>query len=320
MNELSSNRHTMERGKIAVLLATYNGERYLPELLESLIKQSVQNFCCFVHDDGSKDETVKILEDYCSRYPQRFVMVEGESTGGAKSNFMYLMNQVQADYYMFCDQDDVWLPEKVKMSYDLIEKQKIDIPTVVYTDLKIVNSNLNLIDSSYYHYTGKNPSRNSLIDLLKCNVTVGCTMMINRVLRDKALQVSNLDNIFMHDWWISLIASISGQLIFLNEQTILYRQHGDNSVGAIKKKKNIEKVVQYVNYREMIKKKKYYVQRPRLFCKELSKVVNQECEVKKFIEACASIDKCSKFQRIKFYKQWKLFSDNSSRIWQMLWV
>ena len=178
MNDIPSNRYEVEKGKIAILLATYNGERYLRELLESLIGQSLQNFCCFVHDDGSKDETVKILEDYCSRYPQRFVMVEGESTGGAKSNFMYLMNQVQADYYMFCDQDDVWLPEKVKMSYDLIEKQKMDIPTVVYTDLKIVNSNLNLIDSSYYHYTGKNPSRNSLIDLLKCNVTVGCTQFL----------------------------------------------------------------------------------------------------------------------------------------------
>nr|WP_296047211.1 glycosyltransferase family 2 protein [uncultured Blautia sp.] len=320
MNDISSNRYEVEKGKIAILLATYNGERYLRELLESLIGQSLQNFCCFVHDDGSKDGTVKILEDYCSQYPKRFVMVEGESTGGAKSNFMYLMNQVRADYYMFCDQDDVWLPEKVKLSYNLIKKQEMSVPTVVYTDLKIVNSELSLIDSSYYHYTGKNPSRNSLIDLLKCNVTVGCTMTINRVLRDTALQVSNLDNIFMHDWWISLIASVSGQLIFLNEQTILYRQHGDNSVGAIKKKKFIEKVVQYINYREMIKKKKYYIKRPILFCRELSKVVNQECEIKKFIEEYASIDKCSKFQRIKFYERWNLFLDNSCQMWQMFWV
>lgn len=320
MNATHFNRYTMKKGRIAVLLATYNGEKYLPELLESLIGQSFKEFCCFIHDDGSKDRTIEILENFCIQYPQKFVMVEGESTGGAKANFMYLMEQVQADYYMFCDQDDMWLPEKVELSYNLIKKQKADIPTVVYTDLKIVNSELDLIDSSYYHYTGKNPNKNSLIDLLKCNVTVGCTMMINRVLRDKALQVSNLDNIFMHDWWISLIATVSGQLIFLNKQTILYRQHGDNSVGAIKKKKFIEKAAQYIHYKQMIEKKKYYVQRPILFCRELSRAVNQECKDIKFIEEYALINKHSKFQRIKFYKCWNLFQENSSQLWQMLWI
>lgn len=320
MSMVPLSRYTVEKGKIAILLATYNGEQYLSELLESLTKQSFQNFSCFIHDDGSKDETIKIIEDYCKRYPQKFVWVEGNSTGGAKSNFMYLMNRVQAEYYMFCDQDDIWLPEKVELSYDLIKKQKESVPTVVYTDLKIVDSRLNVIDSSYYHYTGKNPKRNSLIDLLKCNVTVGCTMMINRVLRDRALQVSDLNNIFMHDWWLSLIASAEGKLFFLDKQTILYRQHGNNSVGAIKKKKFIEKAAQYMDYRAMVEKKKYYIQRPKLFCKELSKIIGQECKYRKFIEEYAAIDMCSKLRRIKFYMKWNLFQENANLMWQMLWI
>ena len=320
MNATPSNRYIMEKGKIAVLLATYNGEKYLLELLESLLRQSFQNFCCFIHDDGSKDRTTEILKAYCSQYPQKFVMVEGCSMGGAKSNFMYLMEQVQAEYYMFCDQDDVWLPKKVELSYNSIKEQREDIPTAVYTDLMIVNSELTVIDSSYYHYTGKNPNKNSLVDLLKTNVTVGCTMFLNRALRDKAIQVSDFDNVFMHDWWLSLIASVSGKLIFVNEQTILYRQHSDNAVGAIKKKKLFEKVAQYIDYKQMIEKKKYYIQRPILFCGELSKVIDQECEYMDFIRTYASIGSYSKLKRIKFYKYWDLFHENSNLVWQMLWI
>lgn len=315
-----SNRYILEKGKIAVLLATYNGERYLQELLQSLLRQSHKDFCCFIHDDGSHDGTIKILEEFCSQFPEYFVLVGGDSTGGAKYNFMYLLKCVEADYYMFCDQDDVWLPDKVELTYDLMIKQNSDIPLVVYSDLKIVDANLDLIDSSYYHYTGKNPIKTSLIDLLKSNVTVGCTMMINRILRDKSLQIYDIDNIFMHDWWMSLIASAIGKVIFLDQQTILYRQHGNNSIGAIKKKKLFEKVAQYIDYKQMLAKKKYYIQRPIKFCRELSNVVGQECKGIDFIKAYAAIDEHSKIERIRFYRHWNLFNENSNVIWQMLWV
>lgn len=320
MSMVPFSRYALEKGKIAILLATYNGEIYLPELLNSLLAQSFQDFCCFIHDDGSDDETIKIIKYYCERYPQKFVLVEGGSTGGAKSNFMYLLNQVEADMYMFCDQDDIWLPNKIELTYLQMKDQYKTMPVVVYTDLKIVDAELNIIDSSYYHYTAKNPDRNDLIDLLKSNVTVGCTMMINRILRNKALELDEIHNIFMHDWWISLIAAATGKLIFLNQPTILYRQHGNNSVGAIKKKSTIEKARQYMKWQKMFEKKKYNVQRPILFCEELSKVVGQECKDIDFIREYAAIEGKTKLERIKFYKHRNLFRSNSNVLWQILWI
>lgn len=320
MKVTSRNPYTLEKGKIAILLATYNGEKYLPELLQSVADQSYREFCCYIHDDGSNDGTIKIIKKFCKRYPKLFVLVKGEATGGAKANFIYLLRNIEAEYYMFCDQDDVWLSDKINHTYALMKKQNKDVPTVVYSDLQIVDSNLNLLDSSYYHYTGKDPLKNSLIELLKCNVTVGCTMMINRILREKALQISDIDNIFMHDWWISLIASATGKLVYLNQQTILYRQHGDNSVGAVKKKTTIEKILQYSNYRIMVEKKNQYVHRPIKFCRELENVIDGSCEYKDFIEKYALLDNCSKTERIKFYKDWSLYNESSNIIWQMIWI
>ena len=145
-------------------------------------------------------------------------------------------------------------------------------------------------------------------------------MMINRILRNKALELDEIHNIFMHDWWISLIAAATGKLIFLNQPTILYRQHGNNSVGAIKKKSTIEKARQYMKWQKMFEKKKYNVQRPILFCEELSKVVGQECKDIDFIREYAAIEGKTKLERIKFYKHRNLFRSNSNVLWQILWI
>lgn len=321
MIHTSPNHYKLENGKVAILLATYNGEKYLPELLKSIVSQTFNDYCCFIHDDGSKDGTLQVVREYCGLYPDKFVLVDGETTRAAKSNFMYLLKCVEADYVMFCDQDDVWLPGKMEITRDAMKNaEEQEKPIVVYSDLKIVDSKLNTIDPSYYHYTMKNPMQNSLIDLLKTNVTVGCTMMMNKALSKKALGLTNIDNIFMHDWWLSLIAAAEGTLVYIDQQTILYRQHNDNTIGATRPQSFFEKAKKYFRLKEAVSQKKGYIQRPRLFCKELLNVINDDCQYKPFLKNYAEIGDKPKLYRIIFYKHWNLFNEKSNLLWQMLWV
>ena len=99
---------------LAILLATYNGEKFLPEQMDSLFSQTYADFVIYAHDDGSTDQTVGILRQYEKKYPEKLVILEYEPQGGAKNNFYSLMQRIDADYYMFCDQDDVWHPEKIE--------------------------------------------------------------------------------------------------------------------------------------------------------------------------------------------------------------
>lgn len=221
---------------VAILLATYQGEKYLRAQLDSLLAQTETGWKVFAHDDGSKDGTAAILREYAARDPERFCLIESAGTGGAKSNFLFLTGQVEASYYMYCDQDDVWLPEKVERTLramqDLEREQGADRPCLVHTELRVVDASLREICPSLSAYQGIEPQRLTLGRLLAQNTVTGCTMMINRALRDAMTTCAEPEAIRMHDWWAALIAMRFGALRFLPEATILYRQHGNNSVGA----------------------------------------------------------------------------------------
>lgn len=221
---------------LAILLATYQGERYLRAQLDSLTAQTRADWKAFVHDDGSRDGTMDILREYAQRDPERFCLIDAPSTGGAKSNFLFLTAQVQAPYYLYCDQDDVWLPDKIERTMDrmreLESRQGKDRPCLVHTELKVVDASLRPISSRLSEYQGIEPERLTLGRLLVQNVVTGCTMMVNRPLRDAMIRCADPGAIRMHDWWAALIAMRFGGIGFLPEPTILYRQHGGNSVGA----------------------------------------------------------------------------------------
>lgn len=222
--------------KIAILLAVYNAEKYLCEQIDSILNQTYQNFIIYIHDDGSTDGTEKILLRYQKNYPDKIVLLDGAPLGGAKNNFFYLMNQVEAPVYMFCDQDDVWLKNKVKRTYKKIKKMRKeysdDIPLLVSTDLKVVDENMHVMSESMRAYSKIKMKKSiSLNKLLIQNYAVGCTLMFNKRLRDLAIQSDN-PRIIMHDWWMALIAQTMGRYENIERATILYRQHQGNSVGA----------------------------------------------------------------------------------------
>lgn len=221
--------------KIAILMATYNGAEYVGEQLDSILNQSSKNWTLYIHDDGSNDDTRNIINQYARRYPEKIVVIEGPSTGGAKTNFFYLMKEVTADYIMFSDQDDFWLPEKIEKTYAKcleLENGHLDEPVATFTDLKVVDQKLKVISEKMSSYQTLNMDNTEFNKLMIQNIVTGCTMMINRTCRDISLKCKDYDQVIMHDWWCALVASYFGKIGYVDESLILYRQHGDNSVGA----------------------------------------------------------------------------------------
>ena len=217
---------------IAILMATYNGERYIREQIDSLLNQSYKDWTLFIHDDGSTDNTVEIISKYEKSYPNKIVVVDAPSTGGAKYNFMFLLSVVDAPYIMFCDQDDVWLEDKIKKTYDRMLSLDRDIPALVYTELKVVNNELKELSSSLSEFNHFSHSRNCINYLLLENIVTGCTIMINDKLAVLCRKYSDNSKIVMHDWWFALIAAKFGVISFVDDSLILYRQHSFNTIAA----------------------------------------------------------------------------------------
>lgn len=217
--------------KIAVLLSTYNGSAFLSQQLDSLFGQTYNKLDVFVRDDGSVDDSLSIL----SGYPVH--LLPGTQNLGSKSSFAVLLAHAfensNADYFMFCDQDDVWYEGKVEKSLKKIQAMEAQygcIPLLVHTDLEVVDSSLTTVAASMWRYEYILPNKNSFSRLLIQNTITGCTIIINRKLAEKCLAIPG--QAIMHDWWLGLVASCFGKIGFINEATIKYRQHGSNTIGA----------------------------------------------------------------------------------------
>ena len=220
---------------VRILLATYNGEKYIGEMIESILAQSFGDWQLVLSDDQSKDGTLSILEDYARRYPDRITHYRsGLHFGNAQGHFLHLLGQFpDAPYIMFCDQDDIWHREKVSQTLKKMKEiEQPEIPAVVHTDLRVVDGQLQELAPSFLAYSGLSGHRLELKQLLVQNVVTGCTMMINRSLAELANAHLPEGKILMHDWWLAMIGAALGKTGFLDQATIDYRQHGGNTVGA----------------------------------------------------------------------------------------
>lgn len=221
--------------KISILLATYNGGQRLRVQLDSILNQTYKEWFLYIHDDGSTDETLGIIEEYKQKN-ERIEFVKDEIKGrGAKGSFMWLLEHVDSDYYMFCDQDDLWLPYKIAQSLCFIqklEKEFPDKPVCVHTDAAVADAQYNVVANSLWKLSRVIPNILEEINYIQvANCVTGCTMMFNRKAKEYSLPVDDLAP--MHDFWVaySTLAN-SGILSHINKSTMLYCQHGDNEVGA----------------------------------------------------------------------------------------
>lgn len=222
---------------IDILLATYNGEKFLAAQIDSLISQTYADWRLLVHDDGSVDGTVDVIRNYQRRFPAKIFLIEdGLRSLGAKNNFAHLMTCSSSEYVMFCDQDDIWLEGKVGETLKLMVGKEMavgkSIPVGVFTDLRVVDENANVVAESIWKYLDVSPLLAQSINQLAVRTClVGCTMMINRSALKVSLPIP--DEAVMHDWWIGLaVLKNKGCLVALDRPTALYRQHSANAIGA----------------------------------------------------------------------------------------
>lgn len=219
---------------IAILMATYNGEKYLRQQLDSLLKQSISNWQLYIRDDGSTDNTMSIIQEYCTIDNRITILKDADKNKGARDSFFSLLESVDSPYYLFCDQDDIWLETKVEKCYLEIKKTEEtnkDLPILVATDAKVVDSDLKVINTSFWAYTKVKPAILIKKHYLQVfNFAPGCTMMFNRALKKMVNPIP--ENILMHDWWLLILAERHGVIKTIDESLILYRQHSSNTLGA----------------------------------------------------------------------------------------
>ena len=214
---------------INILLSTYNGERFLAEQIQSIQKQTIKDWTLLIRDDGSTDRTPDIIREFVKQ-DQRIQWINENQIEnfGVIKNFYTLLKYQAADVYFFSDQDDIWLEDKLEVT--LLEAQKHDLskPLLVYTDLKVVNQQLEITHASMIK-TQSAHANTTLLQELTENTVTGGTMMINQAL---AKEWNTCEGLLMHDWYLALVAAARGKLVYLDITTELYRQHDANVLGA----------------------------------------------------------------------------------------
>ena len=213
--------------KLVVLMSTYNGERYIREQLDSLLKQSLKPDLIFIRDDGSKDDTVAILEEYASEYS--FIKYySGKNKGPAKSFWELICNCDEADYYALCDQDDVWFEDKLETAVSALEKENEKIPLLYCSKFTLTDKDLNPINSNVSSLYSFSDFPHALI----YHTAPGCTFVFNNEARKKIIKYDvEKEYCIIHDAIIHKVVTMFGKMILDDASHIYYRQHGSNEIG-----------------------------------------------------------------------------------------
>lgn len=292
---------------VDILLAVYNGEEYLKEQLESIAGQTYTDWRLVIRDDRSTDGSVAVAEAFRAKYPQKQIelYINEQPTGSAKMNFMRLLGDAKADYVMFCDQDDVWLPKKIEYTLKMMRRcekkhNSKTVPVLVHGDLCVVDEKLNTIALSMRKYQ-KLPLSSDVNQLLIQNNVTGCTVMINKPLLEMMKKVTNTHDVVMHDYWAALIAAVFGEISFIRQPLIKYRQHGNNSVGAM----NAAGVKYlYTRFRagksQFRERTKETMIQAGAFCTAYSDELKDNY-YKNLIQKYAELENSAKFHKIQFY-------------------
>ncbi|MGV3030134.1 glycosyltransferase family 2 protein [Streptococcus suis] len=214
---------------VNILMSTYNGQEFLAEQIRSIQAQTFTSWTLLIRDDGSKDRTREIIADFVQQ-DSRIHLINPDSTEnlGVIKSFHALVQYQRADVYFFSDQDDVWLPDKLQVTLETAQAYPEDQPLMVYTDLKVVNQDLQVMNESMIR-SQSHHANTELVQELTENTVTGGTSMINHALAELWTVT---DDILMHDWYLALLATAFGKLVYVDQPTELYRQHAENVLGA----------------------------------------------------------------------------------------
>ncbi|MFS0872121.1 glycosyltransferase family 2 protein [Paenibacillus xylanilyticus] len=295
----------MNKPKVCIMLSTFNGAKYIDEQMESLLAQSKVDVQIIIRDDGSSDETVQKLSEYTKSRPDQIRVIEGKNFGVIGS-FFELMRQTEPvyDFYAFCDQDDVWKPDKLSRAVSKLELSQSNVPLMYCSSTQMVDQDLNNLNV----WPIFPPKPLSMYNAMVENCCVGCTMVMNPVAFQQVRSniPSDLTQVIMHDWWIYLYVSAFGEVIFDEEPMILYRQHQNNVLGGssegwiVKWKNRSSRFVNGENHFILSKQAKMFLQ---LHKDQLS--AQQQKDVQRFLNHMGSswIKRIRYASKMPFYRQ-----------------
>lgn len=235
---------------IAILLSTFNGEKYLEQQIKSLFAQTFKDFILYIKDDGSTDNTIGLIEAMQAQFPNIHFFKDAPTQMGAAWSFIWLLQNVTEEYYMFCDQDDVWFPNKIAISYDAlrdVESQNSNKAILVHTDLIVTNSEMEILSDSLWASDKTDPLKITTKYLCLRNYVTGCTMLFNN--NAKKVSLNFTKTIIMHDYWVAVSTEASGGIIItLPAKTVYYRQHEHNVIGASNKQYWFPRLQRYLHF------------------------------------------------------------------------
>ncbi|ATC61459.1 glycosyltransferase family 2 protein [Lactococcus raffinolactis] len=224
--------------KVNIVLSTYNGARFLAEQLGSIQKQTFTDWQLLIRDDGSTDITPQIIAEFVKADPRiHFINEHDRQNFGVIKNFFTLVKYEKSDYYFFSDQDDVWLPDKMATMLDEVIHHDKSQPLMIYMDLSVVDQDLNVTHPSMIRSQSHHANTTLLAELTENTVTGGVAM-INHALAEKW---EDTDDVIMHDWYLALLATATGKLVYIDKPGELYRQHNNNVLGARTFRKRLAK-------------------------------------------------------------------------------
>lgn len=223
---------------VSIMMAAYNGSQFVAKQIDSIILQTYTNWVLYISDDGSTDDTLKIIEQYQSKYPNKIVLLRNDHEHGATENFAFLLQNVpDTRFYAFCDQDDIWMSNKLQVMVDEYEKNDLDkLPALLYSELRIIDQNDKELCHTMEEWCGsKLGDDNHLEKLALANYIPGCAMFFNHRLYELVEVIPN--GIVMHDWWVAFNAAVFGIIWKVGDKPLFaYRQHLDNVIGLAESK------------------------------------------------------------------------------------
>lgn len=222
----------MGNPKVQILLAIHNGEKHLWAQLESIARQSYDDWELIIGDDNSTDQSWNLIQGFVSKHPNKVKAQKLVNGGSASASFMALIACATSEYIMLCDQDDVWNLDKVQLSIEhLTGLEKSNKVALVYSDMEVVDENLQTLKTSFLRQHGLDPAWiHDTKKVLVQSLAAGCTMMFTQALKQKLQPINS--KLFMHDHWLMIHAALHGDIGFIPQPTLKYRQHSHNSVGS----------------------------------------------------------------------------------------
>jgi rhamnosyltransferase len=233
---------------IDIVLATYNGEKYVGEQIDSIINQTYKEWKLIIRDDGSKDKTSEVLEMYAQKDSRIKVIKDGIGNLGFNGNFTKLLEASSSDYVMICDQDDFWIPEKIEIMFNEIKKYDKKDKILVHSDVYLTNEKLEIISDKFI---GKRGIKQGINGVIMANSVQGASCLMTKRLKDSYL---NNKVSMPYDYNICLIAEMTGKRIYIEKPLMYYRQHQSNAIGAgVEKDSGKNKIVEFISRKFSLK-------------------------------------------------------------------